>query len=199
MFEYLVDTNEFVPAVGPAAPARKATVREQIFAAANTAVLLNEVETNEDGSFAIPEDDAAKAREIFTAGREPTTYERTLPGVMLKLEALLEEYDYTLLEDTARIRNYVTNRLLEETTAPDAKVRLRAYELLGKITEVALFTERSEVTVHSKSDSELEDLLRSKLNALTGRIIDGEVIHTQNPTQRAIPSADDVLKDMEDR
>jgi len=140
MFEYLVDTNEFVPAVGPAAPARKATVREQIFAAANTAVLLNEVETNEDGSFAIPEDDAAKAREIFTAGREPTTYERTLPGVMLKLEALLEEYDYTLLEDTARIRNYVTNRLLEETTAPDAKVRLRAYELLGKITEVALFT-----------------------------------------------------------
>jgi len=55
------------------------------------------------------------------------------------------------------------------------------------------------VTVHSKSDSELEDLLRSKLNALTGRIIDGEVIHTQNPTQRAIPSADDVLKDMEDR
>ena len=150
---------------------RPLNTREEIFAAANTAKLLQELG---DETITVEEEDEQRARDIFAEGREPNKYERTLPGVMLKLESLLSEYDHSLLEDANRIRVYVTNRLLEETNDDDAKVRLRAYELLGKITEVGLFTERSEITVTQRTTPELESLLREKLERLSGRTIEAE-------------------------
>ena len=47
-----------------------------------------------------------------------------------------------------------------------AKVRLRALELLGKITDVGLFTEKSEVTVNHRSSQELVTSLRAKIQKL---------------------------------
>ena len=169
--------------------------REDIFASAQTARLENELDEKD---IFIDEDDESRAQEIFTSGRSPSKYERTLPGVMLKLEALLTEYDHNIIEDANQIRVYVTNRLLEETSDPDPKIRLRAYELLGKISEVGLFTERQEVTVRHQSTEELQETLRSKL----GRLIEGEA--TTIPTQPAEPqellpsdvSIEDVLADI---
>jgi hypothetical protein len=152
--------------------------REDIFASAQTARLVNELDEKD---IFIDEDDEARAQEIFTNGRSPSKYERTLPGVMLKLEALLTEYDHQIIRDADQVRVYVTNRLLEETNDPDPKIRLRAYELLGKISEVGLFTERQEVTVRHQSTEELQEILRSKI----GRLIEGEA--TIVPAQPAEP------------
>ena len=78
----------------------------------------------------------------------------------------------------------VTNKLLLETENPDAKVRLRALELLGKISDVGLFAEKSEVTITHQSTDDLREKLRSKLTKLanpvaemdTAVIIDGEAL-----------------------
>jgi hypothetical protein len=124
----------------------------------------------------VTEEDSNRARQIFESGREPNKYEKSLPGVMLHLEALLTQYDYSLLEDATVIRNYVTNKLIEETTDADPRIRLKAYELLGKITEVGLFTERVEASVTVKPSTELEALIREKLARLTERVIEHEPI-----------------------
>ena len=62
------------------------TPREEITVAANTAAFLKELG---DTDIQVFEDDEKIARDIFSEGRPPTAYERTKPGVMLKLEALL--------------------------------------------------------------------------------------------------------------
>ena len=55
-------------------------------------------------------------------------------------------------------------KLLEEAEDhPDAKVRLRALELLGKVTDVGLFSERIEVKKTDISDADLDAQIRAKL------------------------------------
>jgi len=78
------------------------------------------------------------------------------------------------------VRHMVTNKLIEETENPDPRIRLRAMELLGKITDVGLFTDRSEVTVTHQTTDDIREKLREKLNALKditphGEIEDAEV------------------------
>ena len=50
--------------------------------------------------------------------------------------------------------------------------------MLGKVSDVGLFSDRSEVVITHQSSSELEDKLRSKLRNLMDRaaIIDAEII-----------------------
>ena len=60
-------------------------------------------------------------------------------------------------------RGYAVSKIVEETSHPDAKIRLRALELLGRVTEVALFTDRVEVKKTSVDDSELDAKIKEKL------------------------------------
>jgi hypothetical protein len=55
---------------------------------------------------------------------------------------------------------------LEETTHPDARILLKALQMLGNVTEVALFTERVEVTKKDVSEEEIEKRLRERLEKL---------------------------------
>ena len=89
------------------------------------------------------------------------------PGMVIKLGALLSEYDHDIIKDAQQIRTFVKNRLLEEA-APEkpAGTRLKALDMLGKITEVGLFTERSEITIKTVPIETLEAQLHDKLKTL---------------------------------
>ena len=108
---------------------------------------------------------------------------------MMHLNAMLTSYDHAIIEDAQQVRTYVTNRLIEESNDDDPKIRMRALELLGKVSDVALFTERKEITVKHQSDEELEDLILSKLDRLMGEpiettaedITDAEIIESVDP------------------
>lgn len=193
MFDYFLDDEGLIPPMERMSiddydmRQPKLNDREDVFASAKTARLMNELGAN----IAVTEDDEHHAQELFTSARTPTKYERQLPGVMLKLEALLTQYDHMIIDDAQRLRTYVTNRLLEETEDDDPKIRLRAYELLGKITDVGLFTERKEVTVKHQTDDELKNVLKAKLDKLihsrSGEIQDAQIIdhETQKATEKA--------------
>jgi hypothetical protein len=56
------------------------------------------------------------------------------------------------------------SQILEETKHPDAKIRLKALDMLGRVTEVALFTERVEVKNNTLSDAEIEAKIKEKIN-----------------------------------
>lgn len=99
------------------------------------------------------------------------------PTATLKhLDALLSEYDVELVNSAVRIREYVKNKLIEESENPDGKIRIRALELLGKVKDVGLFSDRVEITHKNKSDEELEAELKQKLDTYLGslRVIEGE-------------------------
>jgi hypothetical protein len=82
------------------------------------------------------------------------------------VNSILREFSMRVVEDAQFIRNYVTNRLILESGDPDPRIRLRSLELLGKISDVGLFTERTELTINSRPTVELENSLKEKLRKL---------------------------------
>jgi hypothetical protein len=110
------------------------------------------------------------------------------PASLLMTNSILQEFGQSVVESAVQIRHMVTNKLVLETDNPDARVRIRALELLGKISDVGLFAEKSEVTITHQSVEDLRDRLRSKLaklinpeekeeeEAAASIIIDGTVI-----------------------
>lgn len=81
-------------------------------------------------------------------------------------KTLLDEYGHRAVESATQIRHFVTTKLIHEAENADPKVRLKALELLGKIADVGLFAERTEVTVTHQTSAELKDKLRAKLEKL---------------------------------
>lgn len=88
------------------------------------------------------------------------------PASLVYANTILDEYGRAVVTDSMQIRQLVTNKLLIETEHSDAKVRLKALELLGKISDVGLFSEKSHVTVEHQSPDELRNRLRRKLQKL---------------------------------
>tara|TARA_R110000744_G_scaffold373024_1_gene484985 strand:+ start:65 stop:655 length:591 start_codon:yes stop_codon:yes gene_type:complete len=88
------------------------------------------------------------------------------PASLLLTNSILKEFGQSVVESSMQIRHLVTNKLLLETDNPDPRVRIRALELLGKISDVGLFAEKSEVTITHQSTDDLREKLRSKLSKL---------------------------------
>ena len=104
------------------------------------------------------------------------------PASLLMANSILQEFGQSVAESAVQIRHLVTNKLVLETDNPDARVRIRALELLGKISDVGLFAEKSEVTIMHQSTDALRNKLRSKLAKLVNPeeedsiIIDGNAV-----------------------
>lgn len=123
----------------------------------------------------ITEEQREESRAIFEGTKEQTAVAAMEPEVVLHLRELLNEYDYQVVREAQQLRNYVTNRLILETTDKNATIRLRALENLGKISDVGLFSEKSEVIHSVLPASELQSQLRSRLENII-RKADVEVV-----------------------
>ena len=142
---------------------------------------FNTVKSLIDAGAPIPEMDegtSTVAHDLFVR-EKPIKVAKTPPAVVMKLEALLNEYDHEFLNANTRLANYVTNRLLEETENEDAGKRLKALELLGKRRGVNLFSEQYDVTIRQKPTEEIETRLNGILSKYIGdvetvEVIDGE-------------------------
>ena len=145
-------------------------------AACNAAMLLNEyglelevgtAEKDEAAALAI---EYAEDPESLTKHVGNTRLTSLRPASLLLVDQILNEFGHSVAENAATIRNLVTNKLLIESENADPRIRLRAIELLGKVSDVGLFTEKSEVTVRNKSSGDIRDRLRKKLS----RLADGD-------------------------
>tara|TARA_A100001515_G_C4584592_1_gene214094 strand:+ start:306 stop:917 length:612 start_codon:yes stop_codon:yes gene_type:complete len=88
------------------------------------------------------------------------------PASLVLTNSILTEFGQSVVESATQIRHLVTNKLLLETENDDAKIRIRALELLGKVSDVGLFAEKSEVTITHQSSDDLRAKLRGKLEKL---------------------------------
>lgn len=116
------------------------------------------------------------------------------PAVSLQVEAITRALEAERLRTPAHLRALVIHELTETAINPEVKdaQRLKALELLGKVTEVAAFTERREVVQVKDSGDARDRLLESirlaiKADATDADTIDGDDLLRElaltNPTE----------------
>jgi hypothetical protein len=148
------------------------TLRENARAAANSASLMVELGM----PFEMTESDEEEARKLFQEfdkkkGEEkdghnpPALYDG---AVSIKLAALLDAYDKQVVTDAVQVRTFITNRLLELSSCGVAKDELRALELLGKMSDVGAFTEKSEITITHRTSDDLRKAIEDKIHRMLG-------------------------------
>jgi len=96
------------------------------------------------------------------------------------LVAMLSAYDWEFVEQAKNLRGMAVAKILEETNHPDARIRLKALDMLGRVTEVALFTDRIEVKKTDLSDTEIDKKIKEKLNKFMG-VVDVEDVYESSP------------------
>jgi hypothetical protein len=118
----------------------------------------------------ISDEERIAARAAFAGEIKISDEDLARPGVVAHIGALLTEYDRTIVKSATQLRTYVTNRLILESDNPDPRIRMKALEMLGKISDVGLFTDKTEITMRHRPTEELEQLLRERLT----RVIEAE-------------------------
>lgn len=132
--------------------------------------------------------DENQASQSLTTGKISTM----TPASLLLVKGVLDEFGHAVVEKATHIRHLVTNKLILESENPDPKVRIRALELLGKISDVGLFSERTEVTITHQSTDELKQSLRDKLNKLRAKM---DVVDV-TPNEPASPAVIDLDEEL---
>lgn len=151
-------------------------LKERADAACKTAEMLAEhgLDLSDDAE---SRENAAKLVNAYAEDPEKTSKKVTnkraatlTPPTLVQTSRILNEFGHQVVQNAVQVRHMVTNKLIEESENPDPRIRIRALELLGKISDVGLFAEKSEITITHQTSDEIRDKLRNKLS----RLLDGD-------------------------
>lgn len=148
------------------------THKDSIAIAANTADLIEEL----GGSIDYGNDDLERAANLIQGVDKPTTPRHVaVPAEARAASVLIRQFDFQAFADAQQARNYITNKLIKLSDCGDPKLELKALELLGKHSDIGLFTERSEITVHHKSSVDLENSIKDRIK----RLLNADVVDVE--------------------
>tara|TARA_R110000822_G_scaffold302508_1_gene426733 strand:- start:12698 stop:13312 length:615 start_codon:yes stop_codon:yes gene_type:complete len=152
---------------------KPASLMEELAVAGNTA------ELQEALGAALDLDEADLEREkalIDAVLRQKQTQHLTQPNTAFAAAAFLRSYGQHLAMDAAQARAAITNKLMELANCGDPRYELKALELLGKHSDIGIFTERSEITINYKNPEELENEIKARVK----RLLNASVVSTQS-------------------
>jgi hypothetical protein len=136
---------------------------DEIAVAANTAELQVEL----GAPLEVDEKTANQEKELIErAIREKKTQALTNTTTAFAAAAFLRTYGQQLAMDVSQARAAITHKLMELANCGDPRYELKALELLGKHSDIGLFTERSEVTINYKDPSDLENAIKERVKRL---------------------------------
>jgi hypothetical protein len=139
------------------------THADSISVAVNTVDFINQL----GGSIDYNNTDLQKAKELVLGENKPNTPRHvSVPAEAAAASAIIKRFDFQAFSDQLQARNFITNKLVQIADCGDTKAELKALELLGKISDVGLFTERSEITVHHTNSKSLEESIRERVKRL---------------------------------
>lgn len=147
---------------------------------ANTNPLLSELGITPEFTNAVESD----IKETFSALQNgiPPSPNQNIPAHSI-IKTLVEEYAKEVFDSPQQARSFITNKLLELSTCGDPRHELRALELLGKLSDIGAFSEKSEVVVTAKSSADIDRQIREKVNEILlkrgvslEKVIDAEVV-----------------------
>lgn len=171
----MYETLEIVPDIGVPLPSKYSytDLRKRVEAACNSAAYLKE----EGATYGEPtrqeKEDAAALVSAYAADEDKASRSinnkkigRMRTEAVVYAASILDEYGHKVAENASQIRNLITTKLIAETENADPRIRLKALEMLGKISDVGLFSEKTEVTVTHQTSDELKAKLKGKLEKL---------------------------------
>ena len=145
------------------------TLLEEMAVAGNTADLKEALGATLDVEEFIED----KEKQLLEAViKDKKTKNLTNQSTAIAASAFLKTYGTSLALDAAQARSAITHKLMEIANCGDTKYELKALELLGKHSDIGLFTERSEVTINYKSSEELENAIKERVK----RLLNADVI-----------------------
>ena len=106
--------------------------------------------------------DAAKRKGTPSSSQNPLTK----TGTAYAAAEFLRVYGQNLAFDAAQARAAITTKLMELANCGEIKYELKALELLGKHSDIGLFTERSEITINHKTPEDLENAIKERVKRL---------------------------------
>jgi len=174
MLDHLLDFDPPSATTQSVKPLADASPQEMLEGQVNTADWLEQMgaPSTEDAQKAAA---TAAAQQAFSAltTQTPEQQRKALvqintPAAVRHLTGMLTAYDWEFVQQAKELRGYAVAQILEETKHPDAKVRLKALDMLGRVTEVALFTERLEVKKTDMTDAEIEAKIKDKIARFMG-------------------------------
>ncbi len=151
-------------------PMAKATPAQTIDAKVATADWLKDLGLDDDKVKTEAETQTARAAfATLTTGSTPASIQSALtniqtPKAVQHLVGMLTAYDWEFVNQAKELRGYAVAKILEECESPNPNIRLKALGLLGKVTEVGLFTDKVEVKQTVMTDAEVEQRIKDKLN-----------------------------------
>ena len=176
MLEHLIDFEpEVVAHSGKPTPLEKEHPADVIDAKVKTADWLKSMGAV-DTDTVVTQAEVQAARASFTnlvsSAPAEITHEHLTqiktPAAVQHLVGMLTAYDWEFVQQARELRGYTVAKLLEECENPNANIRLKALGLLGKVTEVGLFTDKIEVKKTDLTDEEIDKKLKDKLAAFMG-------------------------------
>jgi len=180
MPETILDTDEVTPA-------------QALDAKINTKDWLKELGAVDTEALTTQLDkDAARSTFANLLTNAPETLTHTAiaqiktPEAVQHIVGMLTAYDWEFIHQAQQLRGYAVAKLVEETTNPSASIRLKALGLLGKVTEVGLFTDKIELKKENLTDTELDQRIKDKLSKFMGVV---DIQEVQDVVE--IPTNDD--------
>ena len=151
-------------------PDETANFMDEVAVAANTAELLEEL------GAPLEVDPVTLDREkalIEAVAKRKEAAPLKNYSTALAATGFLKTYGQNLAFDVGQVRAALTNKLLEIANCGEIKYELKALELLGKHSDIALFNERSEITINYNSPDALEAAIKERVKRLlNAQIID---------------------------
>lgn len=141
------------------------THKDAIAIAVNTADLIKQL----GGSIDYSNNDLHKAADLMQGKDKPNKPRHvSVSAEAAAAHALIKEFDFQAFADVMQARSFITNKLIKIADCGDPKVELKALELLGKHSDIGLFTERSEITIHHTTSQALENSIKERVKRLLG-------------------------------
>lgn len=141
---------------------------EEIALAGNTAELL----VGMGAPLELDENTAKEAKKLADMVQKRETKNLNQVTTAFGAAQFLRAYGQQLALDANQVRAAITFKLMELANYGDPKVELKALELLGKHSDIGLFTNKSEITINYKDPTELENAIKERVK----RLLNADVI-----------------------
>ena len=186
MSEVLIEPTKDHPVPYDLAEEKPATLLDEMAVAGNTA----ELQESLGADFDVTEGDTQREKELLDAvanAKKPSNL--TNQSTAFAAATFLRTYGQQLAMDAASARAAITNKLMELADCGDPRYELKALELLGKHSDIGIFTERSEITVNYSSPEDLEKAIKDRVKTL----LNATVIDTVPTSGMTEEDLDDIL------
>ena len=178
---------------------KPSTVLDEVAVAGNTA----EMQVALGAPLEVSVEDEVREKALLDAvAKDRKVSNLKIPTTAYAAASFLRAYGSQLALDAGGARTAITNKLMEIANCGDTRYELKALELLGKHSDIGIFTERSEITINYKNPEDLENAIKERVKRLlNAEVVDVTPLNVDLDEELGVftePDEPDLVKELED-